>query len=151
MQDELDSLGSGDELKTRRDALTNLITGTESAIGRMNAIIDHLKPFAKVEPFEVSSPTFGELLAAEEHSKDWVTGVAKIDEGKLTVKLLAGNVRLHGKEPLSESDVRDLHPAIANALWLEVKAHVQNSSDRLPFLLSRLRTRSKETSPTSPD
>lgn len=149
-RDELSSIPDDKRSKDRRSALESMIDATERMTERYRDLGDKLQSFAVVENFEFAVPTFGELLEAEEHAKDWVTGVARIDEGKLTLRLLAGNVRKDGGAPYSEEDVRNLHPLRASALWVEVKAHVQNSADRLPFLLSLLKTHSKETSPTTP-
>jgi hypothetical protein len=99
-------------------------------IEKIQATISAMSEHSSVQKmeFELSEPGFGEYLAAEERSKDFINGVPRVNESQLSLHLMSNRVRLNGKE-LTAEDIKNLPVPIAKALWEEVRARVfQNRS-----------------------
>lgn len=120
-----------------KEGFVKLLESYEAQIEKVKKEIATLRDRAEIVfKFELSEPTFGEFLDAEERSKDFINGEPRVDEGKLSVYLMSNRVRRDGKE-LSGEEIKSLPFVVARKLWEEVKARVYPDPARISFLEDR--------------
>jgi hypothetical protein len=120
-------------LETRKSRLAQLRKSLDNVL-KMN-VADKKKAGIEVREFKVSKPTFLAYAKAEDDSKIWVLGEARVDDNQLAISLL--DTHLHeGGKALSRDEIEGLDSQIILALFRRIKSICFPDPGKIPFLLA---------------
>lgn len=124
--------------KANYDIITARCNSIRSSLANTRRAVEYAdrEGIGEVRNYEILPATMKESLVAEDASREYPGGEARVNNGRMMLRLMYGHVKLNGAA-LSNDEIDNMEPTVAVTIGNELQGMMYPDLNALPFWSQR--------------